>query len=115
MTFIGKAVDEIMLAIDKLDAADRLKLTEKLSAKKLDDIKAAADTKRMAKLKAAAQERSVPFMTALRSLHRLGLDIEAVAAKADIAAVEAAMTQQNWPPFDRVQLKTVLANIGAIL
>lgn len=112
--FIGNITD-LLLAIDKLDAADRVKVAEKLAAKKMDDIRAAADTKRMAKLKAAAQERSVPFVTALRSLQRLGLDIEAVADKADIKAVEAAMTEHNWSNFDRVQLKTVLFNIGCIL
>jgi hypothetical protein len=115
MTFIGKTtVDDIMLAIDRLDAADRVKISERLAAKKMDDLRAAADTKRLERLKAAARDRSVPFITAIRSLQRVGLDIEAVAEKADIKAVEAAMTAHNWPNSDRVQLKTVLANIGVI-
>jgi hypothetical protein len=115
MTFVGKTtVDDIALAIDKLEPADRIQLSERLAAHKVADVKAAADTKRLERLRAAARDRSVPFVTAVRSLQRLGLDIEAVAEKADIKAVEAAMTEQNWPNFERVQLKTVLANIGVI-
>jgi hypothetical protein len=108
------SLKDVLSAIDRLSAEDRVQLSEKLAARKMADIKAAADTKRLDRLRAAARDRSVPFVTALRSLHRLGLDLEAVAEKVDIKAVEAAMAEKKWPAFERVQLKTVLANIGVI-
>jgi hypothetical protein len=106
--------DTILQAIDELEPAERTRLAERLAAKKMDDIKAAAENNRMARLKAAAKDRSVAFVTACRSLQRLGLDIEAVADKADIDAVDAAMADAGWKTDERIKLKSVLASIGAV-
>jgi hypothetical protein len=114
--FIGNFAD-LMTAVDKLDAADRLKLAEKLSAKKIDDLKAAAETKRVARIEAAMQNESLQPMLkmTMRQLRRLGLDFETIAAKADVAAVDAAA--RNLPSFtaqESIELKTALSRLGAL-
>jgi hypothetical protein len=114
--FIGNFAD-LMTAIDKLDAADRLKLAEKLAAKKLDDIRAAAEQKRAARLDAAMQNEALQPMikTVLRQLRRLGLDFEKIAAKADVASVDkAARELPGFTSGEAIELKTALARLGAI-
>jgi hypothetical protein len=114
--FIGNFAD-LLTAVDKLDAADRLKLAEKLSAKKLADVKAATERNRAARLDAAMQNEALQPMikTVLRQLRRLGLDFEKIAAKADVAAVDAAV--RNLPGFtaqESIELKTALSRLGAL-
>jgi hypothetical protein len=109
-------IGDVAKAIEALSASDRAALLQKLSAAKLDDLKAAADNSRLARLNACAQDEkyAVAFKTALRGLRRLGLDIEKIAAAGDTTALDKAMTEQRWSIEERIQLKTVLANIGGI-
>jgi hypothetical protein len=99
-----------------LGAADRQRLIEKLSAAKISDLKASADKARFDRLNAAASDPkfAVAFRTALRQLARLGLELEAVATSGDCKALNEAMDRNKWASDERMQLKTVLANIGAI-
>jgi hypothetical protein len=110
------SIKEITAAIEKLDAGDRQKLIDKLSAAKINDLKAAAEKRRLKRLEAAAQDPNmeVAFKTALRGLHRLGLDLEKIAAAGDVKLLDEAMTKAKWSPQERFQLKAVLANVGAI-
>jgi hypothetical protein len=92
-------------------------VAERLSAKKLDDVKAAAEQKRAARLDAALKNDTLQPMVkmALRQLRRLGLDFETIAAKADVAAIDAAA--RNLPGFtaqESIELKTALSRLGAL-
>jgi hypothetical protein len=108
--------EQIAAAIDQLDAAGRAKLMEKLNAAKIGDLKAATDKSRFDRLNAAAVDPkfAVAFKTALRGLARLGLELESVAAAGDVNALNKAMDENKWSPQERMQLKTILANIGAL-
>jgi hypothetical protein len=109
-------LEKVAAAIEQLSASDRAKLVDKLSASKINDLKAAADKARFDRLNAAATDEryAVAFKTALRGLSRLGLELEAVAAAGDVKALNKAMDDNKWSSEERMQLKTILANIGAI-
>jgi hypothetical protein len=115
---IGETVtlEKVAAAIEQLSASDRAKLLDKLGTTKINDLKAAADKARFDRLNAAATDPryEVALRTALRGLSRLGLELEAVAAAGDTKALDKAMTEAKWSQQERVQLKTVLANVGAI-
>jgi hypothetical protein len=74
--------------------------------------------RRLAKIDASLRSDNpkdkINVKTALRGMQRLGLDLDTIAASADVKAVEKAMTEQKWTDLERIQLKTVLANLGVI-
>lgn len=77
---------------------------------------ASAERLRMSRLKAAAADpnQAVAWKSALRGMRRLGLDIEKIAATGDVKDLDRAMSEARWSSDERVQLKTILASIGAI-
>jgi hypothetical protein len=81
------------------------------SKKSLASIRAAKLNKA---LKSDEPRDKVAVKTALRQMSRLGLDIDKIAASADVKAVEDAMTRAGWQNLERMSLKTSLANIGVI-
>jgi hypothetical protein len=114
--FIGN-FNDLLKAVDALDANDRIKLAEKLSAKKLDDIKAAADKKRLARIEAAMQNDDLQptVKMVLRQLRRLSLDFETIAATADVGAVDKAVRAlPGFTAAEAFELKAGLAKLGAI-
>jgi hypothetical protein len=68
ITIGEKPLEQLAAAIDMLSAADRQKLIDKISATKINDLKAAADKARFDRLNAAATDEryAVAFRTALR-------------------------------------------------
>jgi hypothetical protein len=116
ITIGEKPLEQLAAAIDMLSAADRQKLIDKINATKINDLKAAADKARFDRLNAAATDPkfAVAFRTAMRQLARLGLELEAVAAAGDVKALNKAMDDNKWSSEERMQLKTVLANVGVI-
>ena len=84
------------------------------------DINAAATTdaskKRLANIRAAAENpaKKAAFNGAVMGLKRLGLDLEKIAASADVAAIDKAMADMRWSVDQRFTLKSNLASIGAV-
>jgi hypothetical protein len=109
-------ISDLVKEIEKLSASDRKTLLDKLSAAQINDVKAAADKQRLSRLDAAATDpkMSVAFATSVKTLARLGLDLEKVAAAGDTAALDRAMQEHRLSGAEKIQIKTVLANIGAI-
>ena len=97
---IGETItlEKVAAAIEQLGASDRAKLIDKLSATKLNDLKAAADKARFDRLNAAATDPkyAVAFRTALRSLASLGLELEVIAAAGDTKLLDKAMSENHW-------------------
>jgi hypothetical protein len=111
--------DSISAAAEHMTPAERKQLVEVLSeAVRAEESKKSMASVRAAKLNAALKSTDrkdeINIKTALRSMQRLGLDINEIAASADVKAVEAAMAKQHWQPLERMQLKTTLANLGVI-
>jgi 4'-phosphopantetheinyl transferase EntD len=80
-------------------------------------MKAAAQHRRLDRALASARDDNmqVAMKVALRGLRRVGLDIEKLAAAADpLSVINEAMDKAKLNPGERMQLKTVLANVGAI-
>jgi hypothetical protein len=98
---------------------ERNQLVEVLSeAVRPIEAKNSSANRRSAKIIAAMQSNDrkdqVNVKNSLRGAHRLGLDINEIAASADVKAVETAMTEQRWTTLERMQLKTTLASLGVI-
>jgi hypothetical protein len=114
---ITDKVAALVAEINALSDKDRSALAERLNASKVSDMKATAQKTRLDRVLASARNENlkVAFQAALRGLRRVGLEIEKVAASADgLAMVNDAMTKANFSTGERLQLKTVLANIGAL-
>ena len=75
------------------------------------DINAAATTdaskKRLANIRAAAENpaKKAAFNGAVMGLKRLGLDLEKIAASADVAAIDKAMADMRWSVDQRFHAK----------
>jgi hypothetical protein len=85
------------------------------------DIKAAAVTSsssRMASIKAAAisanPKTKAAYDFAKKGVERLGFSLDAVAEAGGVRELDKAMAEKRWTNEQRIQLKTALANCGAI-
>jgi hypothetical protein len=110
-------IDKLTDAINALSDKDRAALDERLNARKILDMKAVAQNKRIDRVLASARDEKmqVAMKVALRGLRRVGLDIEKLAAAADpLSVINEAFDRAKFSASERMQLKTVLANIGCL-
>lgn len=110
-------IDSIINAIQTLSDAEKATFLTKLQDVSAGASKEAVEKRRVAAIRAAANDpdRSVAFKSSLRGLRRLGLSLEELSASADgIGDLNRAMDKSGWQTFERIQLKTSLASIGAI-
>jgi hypothetical protein len=115
---IGRAnLDTLVDSIKQLSDSERRELISRLDASAAKEHAATAQNKRLDRVLASARDDNmkVDMKVALRGLARIGLEIEKVTAAADrLAMVNDAMSKAKLNPGERMQLKTVLANVGAI-
>jgi hypothetical protein len=115
---IGRAnLDTLVDTIKSLNDSDRRQLIERMNATSMADQKAAAQHRRLDRVLASARDDNmkVAMKVALRGLRRVGLDIEKLAAASDpLSVINAAMDKAKLNLGERMQLKTVVANVGAI-
>jgi hypothetical protein len=81
------------------------------------DVKAAASKKRLSAIRAAADDpaRAVAFKSSLRTLARLGLELEDLAAAADpLTQLNESMTKAGFTTYERMQCKSCLHAIGCL-
>jgi hypothetical protein len=112
-----KLADAIQAAAEHLSPADLKPLIAGLTEiVKADAEKNSAKSKRIAKMNAAQanvlMEPTIKF--AAGRLRSLGLDLNVIAASADVNAVDKAMSEKKWTGEQRIGLKSALAHIGAI-
>jgi hypothetical protein len=88
-------------------------LTELVQA---DAAKNSAKAKRLARISAAQSDpQMVPTINYCSArLRSLGLDIDSLAASADVHALDKAMTEANWKPDQRIGMKSALSRIGVL-
>jgi hypothetical protein len=105
---------ELASAIEELPQDLRLELLQKLEAKKLADIQAAGEKRRLAKLEAAmaSQEMQPTIRLAAGALRRIG--IHDFVKAADVAVLNKAMTEHNLDMAKRIEIKRMLSILGVI-
>lgn len=110
-------LDSIINTIQSLNAAEKAALISKLQDVSAAESKAAVQKNRIAAVRAAANDPKLAhcFKGAKRGLDRLGLSIDRLCASDDaLGDLNKAMTANNWSFSERVQTKTLLAEIGVI-
>lgn len=111
------STNDLVNAIQNLNAADRALLLTRLQDVGASEMKASGEKFRLASIRAAANDpaRAVAFKSSMRGLRRLGLDLDRLCAAADpLTELNSALDKAKWSFTERVELKTSLAGIGAI-
>jgi hypothetical protein len=111
------STNDLINAIQGLNAADRGLLLSRLQDVSASEMKASVEKHRIASIRAASNDpaRAVAFKSSLRGLSRLAMDLDRLAASADgLGDLNRAMDANKWQFNERIQLKTSLAAIGAI-
>jgi hypothetical protein len=107
----------ISAASEQMDVEQKRALVKSLTeAVHASDAKHSREERRISRIEAASKNPAmeVPFKTALRSLRRLGLDIDKIAAAGDCKELDRALSEQQWGVDQRWQLKAILKSIGVL-
>jgi hypothetical protein len=105
---------ELVSAVESLTAEQRVELLQKLQAAKIDDIKAAAEKRRLAKMHAAmSDERMQPTIKLVKgALHRIGINDFVQAS--DMAKLNKSMSDAGLDMAARIEIKRQLSLIGVV-
>lgn len=115
--FDNKTLDSIKASAPSLPLHDLKVLSAALAAElKAREAQNSAKAQRIARVAAAqADPQMVPTITYCSArLRSLGLDIDSLAASADLHALDKAMTEANWKPDQRIGMKSALSRIGVL-
>jgi hypothetical protein len=113
--FDNKTLDSIKASAPSLPLHDLKVLSAALAAElKAREAQNSAKAQRIARA-AQADPQMVPTITYCSArLRSLGLDIDSLAASADLHALDKAMTEANWKPDQRIGMKSALSRIGVL-
>jgi hypothetical protein len=115
---LGKTkIESLVASVQELTPDDRRQLVEYINATAKTDMKVAARNRRLGRIVASAADEhmKVALQVAMRGCRRIGVEIEAIAASADpLAMVNKAMGEARMTASERMQLKAVLHNVGAL-
>ena len=112
-----KLLDDIKAAAPSLPLHDLKALSAALSeVVKAEDAKTSAKARRIARVAAAqADPQMEPTINYCSGrLSSLGLDINSLAASADVHALDKAMAEHKWNSEQRIGMKSALSRIGVL-
>jgi hypothetical protein len=112
-----KLLDDIKAAAPSLPLHDLKALTAALTeVVNAESAKTDRKSQRLARIAAAqADPQMEPTINYCSGrLHSLGLDINSLAASADVHALDKAMAEQKWNSEQRIGMKSALSRIGVL-